>query len=988
MTGFLVAVVAVNVVLIGFEAADEMNNKPENQTSQEVADDFMFSSWWFVELGFFIIYLAEICLRFHAYEYRSLFFLRGDWFNNSLDSLLLALQIVELAGASNMGIDLGFMKMVRLARLTKLKASESICMTSAVLIESILESVFLFFLLFLLITVNATVVMVYRASFGKFEADSLEFGTTAFFSDYGAAVYTFVQLTLVDSVFDRFRELTGEAPVLGVLAILHILLGSIMIMSLVIGLVTDIQFRTQKAMRLQKKLESAVELANWLIVNVGAVDSHLNSLILARERRKEKDEEDGMGKGGINLLNKNNNKPLDGAAPGNNENEKDGVEEDVHLGGQKQATMKKADNDPSSPTSSTQDQQANASADAPPPEDITHAGPKESKPTGDHVVKHVLTKEQDTGPGREETQLRATQGLTIPVSVFYDPVVQRQMRVVGHVNEEHIPYVIISAIQETARAAGVPDDANLHSVTAMAVAESIYMRELDLGRDDVLTAFQETKRVRSFIGWQSRLQFLGMELQRLVLYTLGHILETRPEITTTNKQGGSPAAAKMSSKITYDPTSTSSSAGNYRVSTGTATGGTRPADDGVLASGSMIFPERGFAPTSTSPGTEYLLPSSGNSYKDRRDSTTSTTSVQLDPQRTGVASDQAPFSPAGSKGTTKLAVPRPHGVLPEGEGLQEGLRTTSSADHAGSDHELLLEESDTDEILFGAEARHLADAPAALHVHLDEALHIYENTVQNQNRTWSNQRNKNQNYQRKNNVRAEGEMAGELPAMSVQQGLLTPAMKRRLQERQEQGRSSLLSLFSTNSPPGFRSFDSLNRSTMANKHLVGVDHHAELHTLLLQQMASLERLTKEQDFSQDDYRQHILARCTGGRGVGGNKKGSLGAEMNNIEAPDAPAAGSSPLENKTTEARLLEIMELLYLKCEAENMLPSCGVKYHSASAAIVDDLVRDRLERQGSTLASVLQNRLQNALRSELLQQGMQIDTQVLQTRIGHTVS
>ncbi|CAD7924601.1 unnamed protein product [Amoebophrya sp. A120] len=503
MTGLLVAVVAVNVVLIGFEAAE-----PSAED-----DVFMFSTWWYVELVFFAIYLSELCLRLHAYERRRLFFVRGDWFNNTLDSFLIVLQIFELVASGAIQVDLGFLKMIRLARLTKLKCSESIMLNFAVLAQSTYESVFLFFLLFLLIAVNSTIVMVYRKSFGSFDDDHLE---TTFFKDYQNTVLSFAQMTMVDSTFGNVRNMFSEAPALGVLSLLHVIFGSIMIMNMVIGLVTDIQFRTQKAIRLQTKLDNAVALANWLVVNVGEIDFKLNSLILAKEKKKN-----AAGAAAAHQHSKKKHYDL-ARRPSqlDSSDARDLVEEAMTVGAhniKSDAVQYFHSTDTSPHHNSVLRHGGRGEHDTieeAMKQQSKHTRPENAIPTRD---------EQDMHLSKDSTQLRATQGLTIPISVFYDPSVQAKMHEIGDIGEDSLPSVVISAMQETARAAGILDDAELRSVTALSVAEAVYMRELDLGRDDVINASQETKRVRSFVHWNTRLQFLGMEVQRMVLYALGDV---------------------------------------------------------------------------------------------------------------------------------------------------------------------------------------------------------------------------------------------------------------------------------------------------------------------------------------------------------------------------------------------------------------------------------------------------------------------------------
>eukprot|EP00392_Amoebophrya_sp_AT5.2_P005703 g5713.t1 len=58
-------------------------------------------------------------------------------------------------------------------------------------------------------------------------------------------------------------------------------------------------------------------------------------------------------------------------------------------------------------------------------------------------------------------QVDKTRGLTIPISIFYDPSVQRKMRANGGVSNDQLPGIIIAAVSATAQAAATPEGVEL-----------------------------------------------------------------------------------------------------------------------------------------------------------------------------------------------------------------------------------------------------------------------------------------------------------------------------------------------------------------------------------------------------------------------------------------------------------------------------------------------------------------------------------------------
>lgn len=147
------------------------------------------------------------------------------------------------------------------------------------MVQSLVEAAFMYLLLGILVVACATSVMVYQETYGGFPDHIYGMHTNDIpnlFSTYPDAVLTFMQFTFTDSTFDRIRPLARVSPFLGFVALFYVLVGSIMIMNLLVGLVTDIAFRQQKSQRLKQALRRAVELANYLIIHYGEVDHELN----------------------------------------------------------------------------------------------------------------------------------------------------------------------------------------------------------------------------------------------------------------------------------------------------------------------------------------------------------------------------------------------------------------------------------------------------------------------------------------------------------------------------------------------------------------------------------------------------------------------------------------------------------------------------------------------------------------------------------------
>mmetsp|Transcript_10353 Transcript_10353/g.25430 ORF Transcript_10353/g.25430 Transcript_10353/m.25430 type:complete len:397 (+) Transcript_10353:484-1674(+) len=118
-------------------------------------------------------------------------------------------------------------------------------------------------------------------------------------------------------------------------------------------------------------------------------------------------------------------------------------------------------------------------------------------------------------------QVDGTMGLTIPLSIFYDPVAQRKLRTACGVSTTELPSVIIAALAATAQAAAVPDGVGLRSVTAMALAEAMFLREGEFSRDDAMQTLHETKKLQAQSTWQSQMSTMMLDLQRLALYSVG-----------------------------------------------------------------------------------------------------------------------------------------------------------------------------------------------------------------------------------------------------------------------------------------------------------------------------------------------------------------------------------------------------------------------------------------------------------------------------------
>eukprot|EP00392_Amoebophrya_sp_AT5.2_P005704 g5714.t1 len=114
----------------------------------------------------------------------------------------------------------------------------------------------------------------------------------------------------------------------------------------------------------------------------------------------------------------------------------------------------------------------------------------------------------------------------------------------------------------------------MKSVTAMAFAEAVYLRETELSRDDVMQTVQEQKGQRSLSMWQIQMTTMMLDLQRLSLYAVGalhHLYRHDPSVghlaggsTSSGKQAGTAAAGAAAS-------ASSASAGGERTTESRAT---------------------------------------------------------------------------------------------------------------------------------------------------------------------------------------------------------------------------------------------------------------------------------------------------------------------------------------------------------------------------------------------------------------------------------